>query len=116
MANGEVKPTKEFLKRELDELENQIEKNKNLPPLLKLQESQDIIDDGSDSEDESKGPAELAREEGEEEEEEEVEEVEIDGKDYYTNDSNNGNIYEVLEDGDPGDKIGWYENGIAFFS
>jgi HIV Tat-specific factor 1 len=55
-------------------------------------------------------------EEDVEEEEEEVEEIEIDGNDYFTDDKINGNIYECLEDGDPGDKVGWFENSIAFFS
>ena len=43
-------------------------------------------------------------------------EGEIDGEDYFTNDPQSGKIYEVGEDGDPGDCIGWFESGIAFFS
>ena len=48
--------------------------------------------------------------------EEEVEEIEIDGNDYFTNDTQCGVIYGLDDDGDPGDEIGWFENGIAFFS
>ena len=101
---------------------------------LKLIQNADYIfindyPDGSDSEDDSKGPAELAKDEEEDdeeeddeeyeeesEEEEEVESIEISGTEYFTNDSKIGNIYEVGDDGDPGDKVGWFENGIAFFS
>ena len=47
---------------------------------------------------------------------EEVEEIEIDGNDYFTNDSQNGTRDSVDDDGDPGDEVGWFENGTAFFS
>ena len=40
----------------------------------------------------------------------------IDGIEYFTNDMESGNIYELGDDGDPGDKVGWFENSIAFFS
>jgi hypothetical protein len=49
-------------------------------------------------------------------EEEGVFEIEVDGITYFTNDETNGDLYEVDENGDPGDKIGVLENGEAVFS
>ena len=49
------------------------------------------------------------------EEEEEYEEIEIDDVTYCTNDSENGFIYEVTEDGDVGEKIGYIKEGEPFF-
>ena len=54
-------------------------------------------------------------EEGEEDEEEEVEIVEIESKDYYTNNTSNGNIYSILKDEDVGEIVGVYKNGKPKF-
>ena len=51
-------------------------------------------------------------EEEEEEEEEEVEEIDIEGEKYYASGNKVGNIYEYLEDGDVGDVVGNYVNGV----
>ena len=45
-----------------------------------------------------------------------MEEVSLMGTDYYTSDTKNGNIYSILDDGDVGDKVGFFKEGIAFFS
>ena len=50
------------------------------------------------------------------EEELEVDEVEINGKLYFATDDKNGVLYDVDEDGDIGDEIGYLKNGKAFFS
>ena len=50
-------------------------------------------------------------EEDDEEEEEEVYMIELDGVNYYTEDDNNGNIYEILEDEEIGEKIGYFKDG-----
>ena len=55
-------------------------------------------------------------EDEDEEEEIELEDYEYDGKIYYTEDAQNGNLYECLEDGEIGDIIGHLENGSVFFS
>ena len=54
-------------------------------------------------------------EEEEEEEEEEVCEIEIDNMIYFTNDEENGNIYEEDPSGDPGRIVGKLEDGEAIF-
>ena len=55
-----------------------------------------------------------AEDEETEEEELEVFEVSIKNKTYYTDDSTSGTIYEC-DDGDIGDEIGHYDNGVAIF-
>ena len=69
-------------------------------------------DEENDDEDDESGD----EDDEEDDEEEEVEEIEIDGVEYFTNDSQDGVIYAVDDDGDPGDEVGWFENGTAFFS
>lgn len=48
-------------------------------------------------------------------EEEGVFEIEVEGVTYFTTDETNGDLYEVDENGDPGDKIGILSNGEAVF-
>jgi thiol-disulfide isomerase/thioredoxin len=50
-----------------------------------------------------------------EEEEEEFIEIDIDDVTYCTNNEENGFIYELTEDGDVGDKIGYLKDGEPFF-
>ena len=45
-----------------------------------------------------------------------MEDLEIRGDGNLFGTQQSGNIYEMADDGDPGDKVGWFENGIAFFS
>ena len=52
----------------------------------------------------------------ESEEEEEVEEISIDGKLYYTTNSDNGIIFEYLENEEIGNEIGYLKNGKLFIS
>jgi hypothetical protein len=49
------------------------------------------------------------------EDEEDVFEIEIDDTTYFTNDEENGSIYEIDENGDPGKKIGHLKDGEPFF-
>jgi hypothetical protein len=51
-----------------------------------------------------------------EEEEEEVFEIEIDDKTYYTNNEENGIIYEALPNDEVGEKIGYLKDGEPFFT
>jgi hypothetical protein len=50
-----------------------------------------------------------------EEEEEELEIITIDDVDYCTNDTENGFIYELNDEGEQGDKIGYLKEGEPFF-
>lgn len=51
----------------------------------------------------------------EEEEDYELFEIDIDDKTYCTNDEENGFIWELTEDGEQGEKIGYLKDGDAFF-
>jgi hypothetical protein len=50
-----------------------------------------------------------------EDEEEEVFEIEIDGKTYFTTNEKSGVIYISDENGDPGDEVGNFVNGVPIF-
>jgi X-linked retinitis pigmentosa GTPase regulator len=54
-------------------------------------------------------------EEEEEEEEEEIFEIEIDDKTYCTNDDKNGFIWELTDDGEQGEKVGYFKDEEPFF-
>ena len=69
-----------------------------------------------EEEEEEEEVAEEKEEEEEEEEEEEVFEIEIDDKTYYTNNEENGIIYEALPNDEVGDKIGYLKDGEPFFT
>jgi hypothetical protein len=43
-------------------------------------------------------------------------EIEIDDKTYYTNNEENGIIYEALPNDEVGDKIGYLKDGEPFFT
>lgn len=65
--------------------------------------------------DEKSTEEEVVEEESLEEEEEEVFEVEIDDVSYFTNNDENGVLYAVDENGDPGNKVGYLKDGEPFF-
>ena len=83
------------------------------------EEEQEEEEQAEDEETDDKGleEEEQAEEEQEEEqeEEEEVTEIEIDDVTYYTNDEENGFIYESTEDNEVGDKVGYLKDGEPFF-
>ena len=54
--------------------------------------------------------------EDEEDEDEEVFEIEIDDTTYFTNNEENGVLYEIDENGEPGKKVGIIKDGEAIFS
>jgi hypothetical protein len=85
------------------------------------EEEDDVETEKSDSEEEDEAEEEeeeeivKAVEEEEEEEEEELIEIDIDDVTYCTNNEENGFIYELTEDGDVGDKVGYLKDGEPFF-
>lgn len=81
-------------------------------------------EEADDSDNHDKGVEEDEEEDEEEdsdnddkevEEEEEVTEIEIDDVTYYTNDEENGFIYESTEDNEVGNKVGYLKDGEPFF-
>ena len=81
------------------------------------EEEDDVETEKSDSEEEDDADEEeiVKEEEVEEEEEEELIEIDIDDVTYCTNNEENGFIYELTEDGDVGDKVGYLKDGEPFF-
>jgi hypothetical protein len=84
-------------------------------------ETEEEEEDEEDLEEELVKEAEIVRELAqekpptEEEEDYELFEIEIDDKTYCTNDEENGFIWELTEDGEQGEKIGYLKDGDAFF-
>jgi hypothetical protein len=70
-------------------------------------------DDNDDKENNDKKKND--KEKDEKEEEEELFEIEIDGTTYCTNNEESGLIFELTEDGDVGEKIGYLKEGEPFF-
>ena len=76
------------------------------------EEEEEVEEDEEDDEEE-----EEVEEEDDDEEYDEVEEVVINGVRYYSNgDSQNGGIYEILEEDECGELIGKLQSGILFLS
>ena len=78
-------------------------------------DSEEVETEKSDSEDESEVEEIEAVANLQDEEEEEYIEIDIDDVTYCTNNEENGFIYEVTEDGDLGDKVGYLKDGEPFF-
>ena len=78
-------------------------------------EEDEVETEASDEEEEEKVEPTPAPTKVEEEEEEELEIITIDDVDYCTNDVENGFIWELNEDGEQGDKIGYLKEGEPFF-
>lgn len=84
-------------------------------------EEEEVVEEEAEEvekEDEEEVDVEEAEEE-EEEDEEELVEIEVDGVTYYTNDEDleNGDIFEVLADDEPGEIVGKVKDGdITFFN
>ena len=87
------------------------------------EEVEEVEEEEAEEEEEEEEEEEVEEEEAEEEEveeeeaeeEEEVFEIEIDDVTYFTNNEENGIIYDVDKDGNPGNKIGYLKDGEPFF-
>jgi hypothetical protein len=90
----------------------------DVAPVVSEGESEDEEEEEEGEEEEESEEEEEEEEEGEEEEEEdeEVFEIEIDDKTYYTNNEENGIIYEALPNDEVGEKIGYLKDGEPFFT
>jgi len=81
-------------------------------------EEEEVVVEKSEEEEEEEVVVEEAEEEEVEEdaEEEEVYEVKIKGKTYFTTNEKTGVIYAMDADGDVGDEVGNFVNGVATFT
>ena len=83
---------------QVEEQEEQDEEEASIETETKQNETEQDEDNGAEAEDD-----------------EELFEIEIDDKTYCTNNEQNGFIWELTEDGEQGEKIGYLEDGEAYF-
>jgi len=121
-TNFGVEQTEKKLKELLEELEEETEKKEDMD-IEAEEEEEEEEEEAEEEEEEAEEEEEEVEEEeeddveteNEEEEEEDVFEIEIDDVTYFTNNEENGSIYMVDQNGDPGKKIGHLKEGEPFF-
>jgi hypothetical protein len=88
----------------------------NTPEEVEVEETEETDEVETEaSEEEEEEEIETTPDDTKEEEEEELEIITIDDIDYCTNNEENGFIWELNEDGEQGDKIGYLKDGEPFF-
>jgi hypothetical protein len=97
----------EVLEESVEEEEVEESETKNI--------DDDVETEASEEEEEEEVETIPVKEEHEAEEEAELEIITIDDVDYCTNDEENGFIYELSEEGEQGDKVGYLKDGEPFF-
>ena len=75
--------------------------------------SEEPVDGAEEEEEET--PAVKSEDTPAEEEEADLEEIEIDGISYCTDNCENGGLWVLTEDGDQGEKVGYFKDGDVFF-
>ena len=98
---------------EEEEVEEEVATVASLDEEVKSSSAAEEADDVETEKSESVASASEA--EAEAEEEEEFIEIDIDDVTYCTNNEENGFIYELTEDGDVGEKVGYLKDGEPFF-
>jgi hypothetical protein len=88
--------------------------NTDMKKNVKLVEEDEVETEASEDEEEEE-EEEAVEHTPPTEEEAELEIITIDDIDYCTNDLENGFIWELSEDGEQGDKIGYLKEGEPFF-
>jgi hypothetical protein len=101
----------EDAEKEVEEEAEEVEEEEVEEEAEEVEEEEEEEEEAEEVEEEE----EEAEEAEEVEEEEEVYEIEINGVLYFTNDKENGEIYKIDADGDPGDIVGNFKNGKAKF-
>jgi hypothetical protein len=94
-----------------DNVDDDVEEEASIETETKPEEEEE---DQEEEDEEHEEPVKQVVEE-KEEDDEELFEIEIDDKTYCTTDDQNGFIWELTEDGEQGEKIGYFENGDAYF-
>ena len=80
--------------------------------IIEIEDVETDYDEGDEVEDEVEESDKLVVED---DDEEGVFEIDINNVTYYTNDEKNGDIYEITEDGEPGNQIGRFIDGSPMF-
>ena len=97
---------------ETEEVEEEVEEVEEEEEVEEAEEAEEA--DNEEEEEEVEEEEEEVEEQADAEEEV-VYEIEIKGVLYFTNDEENGEIYKIDADGDPGDVVGNFKNGKAKF-
>ena len=98
---------------EEEELEEEQEEEEELEEEEEKEQDEAEQDEAEQDEAEQDEDEQEEEEQEEEQEEAEVYEITIKGKKYFTTDEQNGDIYEMDKDGDVGEQVGSFVNGIA---
>jgi hypothetical protein len=97
---------------EVEEEEEEVEEE----VVEEVEEEEEEVEEEVEEEEKSvETEAKEESEEEEEEEEEEIFEIEIDDVTYCTNNDENGFIWELTEDGEQGEKVGYFKESEPFF-
>ena len=107
----------------VEEAEEEVEEEEEEVEAVEGETEEEIEEEEAEEEVEAveeeavEGPIEVEDvEEADEDAEEEVYMININGKEYYVNNTENGPIYAVAEDGDIGDIVGKYKASVASFT
>ena len=93
-----------------------VDGNPSTTTVANLEEEEEVETEKSESDDQNEIETEEIESEAEDKSEtEEYIEIDIDDITYCTNNEENGFIYELTEDGDVGDKVGYLKDGEPFF-
>lgn len=124
--NHETRYGKELLEKQIQSLVKDCSEQEVVKDVLQIQTNlNDVFEEEEEEEETLKEEEEVIlkedekivdeKEEVDNGEEEELFEIQIDGKTYATDNERNGAIYALVEDGDVGDKVGYFKDGMAFF-
>ena len=102
--------------KEVEEEEEEEEEEEGQQSSVETAESKAVNQQETDNEEASvETETKEDDEEGDDEDDEEIFEIDIDDKTYCTNDDENGFIWELNEDGEQGDKVGYFKESEPFF-
>ena len=104
----EEEEVEEVEEKEVEEEEDEEEEEEE-------EEEEDEEEEEEEVEEEEEEVEEEVEEEEDDQDDEEVFEIEIDNVSYFTTNEENGELYEVDENKDPGNKIGYLKNGKPLF-
>ena len=109
----EAEEAEEVEEEDVEEVEVEVEEEEDVEE-VEVEEEEDV-EEVEEVEEVEKVEVEEEEEDVEETEEEEVFEIEIDDILYFTNDDENGEIYKIDSDGNPGDVVGNFKDGEPIF-
>jgi hypothetical protein len=111
----EVEEEGEEVEEQEDEEDEEQEQEQEVEEKVIEEQEQEQEEEVEEQEEEASIETETKDKEEEEEDDEELFEIEIDDKTYCTNNDENGFIWELTDDGEQGEKVGYLKDGEPFF-